>query len=108
MSGLRFDARLRVEIRLLSPNDGGRSTPIVDGYRPLCVLAGEGRSETVVGLCQLELAGELMPGNIGEGTLAFAPEASEVVRSRLREGSEFELAEGHKVIGTARVLQDPD
>lgn len=108
MSGQKIDARLPVEIRLLSSDEGGLSTPIAEGYRPLCVIAGEDGSETVVGLCQLEVAGELMPGQVGEGTLAFAPGVSELVRSLLRAGFEFGLAEGRKVVGTARALQGPD
>jgi hypothetical protein len=107
MSDPKIGARLRVEIRLLPSNQEGRSTPIANGYRPLCVFAGEDGSETVVGLCQLELAGKLMPGGVGEGTLGFAPEVSDLVRSLLRVGSEFGLAEGREVIGTARVLQGP-
>ena len=108
MSGQKIGARVRVEIRLLPSGEGGRSSPIVDGYRPLCLIADADGSETVVGLCQLELVGELMPGGTGEGTLAFAPEVSDLVRSLVRVGSKFGLAEGRKVVGAARAIESPD
>jgi len=60
--------------------------------------------ETVIGLCLLELANELLPGTEAEGTLRFAPVVSEIVRSVLKIGTEFMLAEGRHVVGHARVL----
>ena len=108
MSDPKIGTKVRVEIRLLASDQEGRSTPIIDGYRPLCVFIGEDGTETVVGLCQLELSGELIPGGVGEGTLGFAPEVSDLVRSLLQVRSEFRLAEGHKVVGTARTLESFD
>jgi hypothetical protein len=94
---------LRVEIHLLTAAEGGRTTPVGGGYRPLCVVGAEGDAKTIIGLCQLEMNGELAPGGTGQADLVFAAEVSDLTRSLLAIGSTFGLAEGPYVIGEATV-----
>jgi hypothetical protein len=81
---------------------GGRSRPIRDGYRPLCIIEGPD-GETTIGLCELRLSEPIAPGNSGPGHLAFDLAVSDRVRGLLQVGSHFNLAEGGTVVATAEV-----
>jgi hypothetical protein len=105
MSRPPFALRLRVEIRLASTDEGGRKGPIADGYRPLCVIEDAKLGRTVIGMCELELARELSPGDVGEGVLGFAAVVADLVKSVLSTGSIFTLAEGNHDVATATVLE---
>jgi hypothetical protein len=94
---------LDVHLDLLPSNAGGRSHPIATGYRPLCVIKGPGGDERIFGLCELQLDGQLAPGDSGEGRLSFDISVSDEVRALLRVGSRFLLAEGARQIGSAEV-----
>jgi translation elongation factor EF-Tu-like GTPase len=105
---LPIGVTLRADIRLSSPDQGGRTKPVLSGYRPLCIARRDDGTEEVVGLCQLEIADELLPGTSGEGKLLFAPAVSDAVKSLLKVGSEFSLAEGKRIVGSAWVIEVAD
>ncbi len=99
----QFATRFKIAIHLVSAEEGGRTQTVRSGYRPLCVVRRQGRDETI-GLCELDLVGELQPGTSGTAILGFAPEVTEHARSALTPGSKFDLAEGNRVIGSAEVI----
>jgi translation elongation factor EF-Tu-like GTPase len=98
-----FGVTLVVDIRLLSTAEGGRRESIADGYRPLCLIDSPSGEDLVIGLCELELATDIRPGDTGTGRLKFDREVAEQVTSVLPVGSEFRLAEGQEPIGSAVV-----
>src|SRR6266436_5150375 len=91
---------LHLDVR--ATDAGGRSRPIVDGFRPLCIV-GSLAGETVVGLCELHLDNPISPGESGVGRLSFDVAVSETVRALLKVGSTFTLAEGRIVVAAAEV-----
>ena len=99
----RIGLKLDVEVRLKPQAQGGRSTPLVAGYRPLCVFTRNGDKVTI-GLCELDMATPLEAGMTGRATLAFDERVALRVRELVRVGTQFELSEGRQVIGSARVL----
>lgn len=94
---------LLVNVDLLKPEEGGRTSPISSGYRPLCLIPRADGTEAVFGLCELYLDAAIPPGRSGQGRLAFATAIADDVRSLLVTGSRISLAEGSQPIGTAEV-----
>lgn len=104
MAASDINLRFQVQIHLLAPDEGGRPTPIITGYRPVCLATDEAQVETAIGLCELELHGEVRPGETGEGVLGFSAAVSDLARTLLSVGSEVALAEGRQVVGKATVV----
>jgi translation elongation factor EF-Tu-like GTPase len=102
MSQPRFGVTFDLHLYVRATDAGGRSRPIVDGYRPLCIV-GSLDGETVVGLCELHLDNPISPGESGVGRLSFDVAVSDTVRALLRVGSTFDLAEGQTVVAAAEV-----
>ena len=98
-----FDFALRVQVHVVPASAGGRHTPIKDGYRPICVIDIGGKA-TNVGLCELVLEHELVPGSTGEGVLQFHKDVASYL-SGLRTGSRIALAEGPRVMASAEVIE---
>ncbi len=99
-----FAVSLKVRLRLVPPEDGGRKTPIRSGYRPLSLVKDRDRTITI-GLSELMLSDELQPGSSGVGTLMFHRDVSDMVMSLLGPGSQFSLAEGNHIVASAEVLE---
>src|SRR5436309_3105903 len=95
---------LTVRIQLLMAAEGGRTTPVAGGYRPLCVLPAPDGSASYLGLCQLELADSIPPGGAATARLRFHDDVADIVREHLRPGAIFKFAEGPRIIGNAAVL----
>lgn len=95
---------LTVQIDLLAADQGGRTRQIQSGYRPLCLIRNSIGNEVTIGLCEVEMHGELPSGRSGEGRLLFDGRVSDLVMSLLSVGSHFSLAEGTHRIGYATVL----
>jgi translation elongation factor EF-Tu-like GTPase len=100
-----FAATLRVELRLLGADEGGRTRPVSSGYRPLCQFTRPEGEVATVGMCQLELidVAELKPGESAQGLLRFAPGLEDLVRELAQTSAEVALAEGRRIVGRARV-----
>src|SRR5262249_31770077 len=96
---------LEVRIDLLSTSDGGRSAPILSGYRSLIRFGG---ADVDFGF-ELQLGPEcakgLAPGNSGSARLSLW--AVDDVPP-LRPGQKFELREGRRIIGRGTVLDTKD
>jgi hypothetical protein len=99
-----FGVSLKVRLRLVPPEDGGRKTPIRSGSRPLSLIK-DGNRTIAIGLSELMLSDELQPGSSGVGTLMFHRDVSEMVMSLLGPGSQFSLAEGNHIVASAEVLE---
>ena len=102
MSQPRFGVTLDLHLDVRATDAGGRTLPIFDGYRHLCIVDSLD-GETVVGLCELHLDNPISPGESGVGRLSFDVAVSETVRALLRVGSTFDLAEGRTVVAAAEV-----
>lgn len=100
---------VKVAIELLTPDRGGRTQPIMNGYRPLCIIDTENSHRTIIGLCELQLTRTLalQPGESGDGTLTFLQSVAGEARAVLTMGSEVSLGEGTRIIGFARVVGVP-
>jgi translation elongation factor EF-Tu-like GTPase len=103
MAGPDFGVILTIDVHLLATEDGGRRTAIGRGYRPLCVMRSRDGSETLVGLCELDPANDIAPGDDGEAKLRFLRDVADLVLSLGHPGFQFSLAEGLKVVGVAAV-----
>jgi hypothetical protein len=99
-----FGVALTVRIDLLTAAEGGRTQPVRSGYRPICLIPVTDGPDEMVGMCELSLDNPLTPGETGAGRLKFHGTVSERVRSLVRVGSRFALAEGNHRIGHAEVL----
>lgn len=98
MSRRTIDTR----IHLLTNDEGGRSGPLLSGYRSLLRFEG---TEVDFGF-ELELDAEvtngLAPGDSGNARLSFW--AAEELPS-LSPGHKFEIREGTRVVGRGSVTQ---
>ena len=92
-----------VLIQMLSTDKGGRLTPIFVGYRPhFRVCGGDGEYlgvEFVDGP-----SGPVHPGETTSATVKFMYEP-QVSYESLTVGSEFEIMEGGKRVGTGKVTR---
>lgn len=100
-----FRLALRVELHLLSADEGGRATPVSSGYRPLCQFTRPDNTVETVGMCQLELIDvtQVKPGESARGLLKFAPGLEDMVRDLAEVSPDVALAEGTQVVGSAHV-----
>jgi hypothetical protein len=100
-----YSISLSVEIYLLPTAEGGVSSPVASGYRPLCQFTKPDGEVVTVGMCQLELAEleYLSPGGAANGFLHFAPGLEDLVRELATVSPVINLAEGRHVIGSATV-----
>jgi elongation factor Tu len=89
---------ITADLRLLSEDDGGRSTPIASGYRSAVRFAGV---DLDYGF-ELELKADLAPGDSGTGRLSFWA-VDEL--PNLFIGQQFELREGRRIIGHGTVAE---
>lgn len=91
-----------MRIHLLPTKDGGRSGPILTGYRSLLRFEG-----TAVDFgFELELDPELGAGGIAPGAAANAQLSLWAVKELpdLLPGQKFELREGSRVVGTGTIV----
>ena len=95
---------LRVRLRLLRADEGGRKTGIVSGYRPDWDIGNvEGGRPTFNGAAvRLENADLLQPGH--ETTVRLLPFAPGFWLN-VRSGQEIAMHEGARVVGRAVVLE---
>lgn len=92
-----------VEVCALSATEGGRTTPLIDGYHPLCRFSNTDGEHTLVGLAALRLATPVQPGDCGTGLLVFGAAAASVARNMISSYSKFEFVEGAQVVASVRV-----
>jgi translation elongation factor EF-Tu-like GTPase len=92
-------AQVQAEILLLSSESGGRSKPIISGYRPQLHLEGDS-SDWIMHIHDVKPS-PLEPGS--SGSICFDLLSWETVRSRLKIGMPFKIREGSRVIATGEI-----
>lgn len=107
MSSTTSGLTVKAQVQLLTPDRGGRTQPVISGYRPLCFIDGEDGYRAIIGLCELRLTRvpALQPGESGDGTLIFLPSVADEARAALTVGSTISLGEGTRIIGFAQVVE---
>jgi translation elongation factor EF-Tu-like GTPase len=102
MTGRRFAAFIEAEVHLLTPDEGGRRSPIASGYRCNCWVGHINDGHRVYNDATIHLLGrdKLTPGATARARVEphFPDDWS-----HLAVGSSFELCEGPRVIGVATV-----
>lgn len=99
--------QVRVEARIyfLPTEQGGRSTPLHGGgsYRPNHNFFGPEDREMCVGFIELEEGKQVLPGDTIETaiTLWIFP----AIKSAIREGREWRIQEGPKLVATGTILR---
>lgn len=95
---------LRVRLRLLSTELGGRKGPIFREYRPSFDLKNTWHGQPTIndGRVLLDGIGELAPG--GEGLAVIVPFAEEFWAA-VEVGAVLAMHEGHRVVGHATVTE---
>ncbi len=104
MTTLPLAAFIRAEISLLSATERGRTSGIFSGYRCNCWIGHQSDGARTYNDATIHLVGveRIEPG--GTASARVQPHFPDDW-SHLQVGSQFELCEGPRVIGTARVLE---
>ncbi|CAN5472717.1 hypothetical protein BH11ARM1_BH11ARM1_11210 [soil metagenome] len=87
-------------IFLLTPEEGGRITPILFGYRPAIYFQGD-KSQWSMYIHTMEPK-VIDPG--GSGRISFELVSEEGPADRLTVGKEFQIHEGTRVVANAVIL----
>jgi hypothetical protein len=98
---------LVVEIRLLPPEAGGRTLPVISGYRPIFKLQRRDKEELMVGLSELVVPDgtSIEPGGSGRAIVLTAPQARDILVENIGVGDYVQLCEGTHVVGEAKVVE---
>lgn len=93
----------RAKLRLLPSDEGGRQLPVASGYRPAFSPAGQTPNARQYRDAAIELLGvqAVAPGE--QASVLIRPTRPEAWED-IKVGSELEIYEGLRLIGTARVL----
>jgi elongation factor Tu len=89
---------IAAKIYFLSPEEGGRQTPIFSGYRP-ALYFGEKQTD---GAITLTTGGHAVPGTACEVVIKLLH--PEHVGDALKPMAPFEVKEGSRVVGRGHVL----
>ena len=92
---------IKAEVRLLPTEHGGRINPIISGYRPSLDLGLEGMQNCCV--IQVVDADSIAPGS--QGTITVSLIAPDFQIGRLHIGMEFDLCEGHHILGKGTIIE---
>lgn len=94
----------RARVRFLRPEEGGRTTPVVSGYRPMCDFGLTTNGRKMYNDCVLLFEGyqEVRPGETCEARIL--PLHPELMRGVLRPNRAFDITEGSRVVGKGEVL----
>jgi elongation factor Tu len=91
-------AKIAAKLYLLRPEEGGRKTPMVTGYRPT-VYFGDRQTDGLIVFSREE-----KPVLGGEYTVTIALAHPEYLGDALRKDATFDCREGPKIIGHGKVL----
>src|SRR5258706_15491815 len=97
--------RIEARIHFLTKEEGGRSTPLKGGssYRPNHNFFGHDDRDMSIGFIELAEDERVEPGDtiIKEMTLSIWPE----LELEIREGREWRIQEGARLVGSGTVLK---
>ena len=91
--------KIDVKLYLLRPEEGGRKTPVVTGYRP-AVYFGDRQTDGLIVFDREE-----KPVLGGEYTVTIALAHPEYLGDALQKDATFDCREGSKIIGRGKVLK---
>jgi len=97
--------RVRASIRLLSTEEGGRSSPLLGGgsYRPNHNFFGPDDRDMCMGFIELPEDQQVAPGDTiqTEMTLWIYP----AVKPEIRSGRQWRIQEGGKLVAVGTILE---
>lgn len=98
-------ASFRARVYFLKTEDGGRSSPVSSGYRPMFDFGLQKNGQTMYNDCVLFFDGAdpIQPGETREARVV--PIHPELLRGLVRPNVSFEIAEGSRVVGRGEVLK---
>ena len=105
--GATIRPTLVVDIRLRSPEAGGRLLPIISSYRPIFRLHNEGKKELTIGLLELTIpdGASIEPGGSGRAIVLMSPEVRKILLENVALGDIIEICEGNHLVGEAEVVK---
>ncbi len=97
---------LLVDIRLGPSDSGGRTRPIISGYRPIFRLHNGGKNELTIGLSELTIpdGASIEPGGSGRAVVVMSPEVRKILLENVALGDTMQICEGNRVVGEAEVV----
>ena len=97
---------LLVDIKLGPPDSGGRTRPIISGYRPIFRLRNGGKNELTIGLSELTIpdGASIEPGGSGRAVVVMSPEVRKILFDNVALGDKMQICEGNRVVGEAEVV----
>jgi translation elongation factor EF-Tu-like GTPase len=92
-------------IELLSPEDGGRTLPVIGGtsYRPVHNFFGPANLDMANGSIELPDGAQLRPGEGANLKISFLDFPR--LREAMRPGLEWMIQEGPRIVGRGKVLK---
>ncbi len=96
-------ADIEAEIRFLTTEEGGRQSPVKSGYRPHHDF---GLEVTQVDAAHIYADDEwVAPGDSVIAGLIFPPISRRYLEGQLRQGLEFTVQEGARIVGRGRITE---
>ena len=97
--------RVEARIHFLSTEEGGRSSPLLGGgsYRPNHNFFGPDDRDVCMGFIELAEGERVDPGDTIEKTITLLTFPS--VDHEIREGREWRIQEGPKLVATGTILR---
>jgi elongation factor Tu len=101
----RDQVRVEARIRFLSTEEGGRSSPLRGGvsYRPNHNFFGPDDRDMCVGFIELAEGEYAAPGDTIEKVIALS--IFSAVEAEIREGREWRIQEGAKLVAMGTILR---
>lgn len=91
------------EIRLLSPAEGGRDTPIKGSFKPNHNFSEPDNIDMAIGLVAIPDQVVLSPGESTKAKVTFL--ASPELTRQIYSGRRWRIQEGRKLIGVGTILE---
>jgi translation elongation factor EF-Tu-like GTPase len=97
--------RVEARIHFLSTEDGGRSSPLQGGgsYRPNHNFFGPDDRDICMGLIELADGEQVAPGDTIQKAITLS--IFSAVRPEIREGRDWRIQEGAKLVATGTILR---
>lgn len=97
--------RIRARVHFLTTEQGGRSSPIFGhvGYHPNHNFYGPDKQEMCLGIIDLAEGEKVWPGDTIERVITLLILSE--LKSEIREGREWRIQEGRRLVGIGTVLE---
>ena len=91
----------KASIRFLSPEEGGRETPVQSGYRLNHNFGSPDDREMQVGVLEFENGAQVVPGASTIAKVSFV--ANSELTGKMQVGREWRIQEGKRLVALARI-----